>query len=226
MSRKLFIAEQKNYSSWSLRAWLTLRWAGIEFEEHSIDLGQDGYGQGAIADLLAVSPNGLVPALAVGETAIWDTLAIAEWAAEQVPGLWPEDSLVRAQARSVTAEMHSGFAPVRRDLSMNILRRCSPSGLPEETLRSIARIEQIWTQMRGLHGGQGAWLFGRRSIADAFYLPVATRFRTYGIILGPAAQAYADTLLSDADFEQWEADCVADSWDHRGFSIIDGLFRD
>lgn len=220
---RLYIG-QKNYSSWSLRAWLILRWAGIEFDEHLIDLAQEGYGQGRIEEVLSVSPNGLVPALQLSEITIWDTLAIAEWAAEQVPSLWPEDPTTRAQARSVTAEMHSGFVPLRRDLPMNILRRCQARDLPVDTQNAISRVIKIWTEMRAQHEAHGLWLFGRRSIADAFYLPIATRFRTYKIQLNPTAQAYLETLLSDDHFRDWEAASISDSWDVCGLSVIDGIF--
>jgi glutathione S-transferase len=221
---ELVIATQKNYSSWSLRGWLVMRWAGIAFSERAIDLAQPGYGQQAIGELLAVSPGGLVPALRLDGATIWDSLAIAEWAAEQNPSLWPADPLARALARAITAEMHSGAGPIRRDLSMNLARRCQAYGLPDETLHSIDRIQTIWRDCRARFGAHGPWLFGQRSIADAFYLPVATRFRTYGIALDPVSQAWADTALADPDFLEWEAGCEPNSWDHHGFSVIDGLY--
>ena len=225
MHKNSLVIGQKNYSSWSLRGWLVLRWAGIEFDEHLIDLAQEGYGQGRIAEVLSASPNGLVPALQLGDITIWDTLAIAEWTAEQVPSMWPKAPMTRALARSVTAEMHSGFVPLRRDLPMNILRRCNARDLPLDTQNAINRVMEIWTEMRQRHSAEGAWLFGRRSIADAFFLPIATRFRTYGITLNPTAQAYSDTLLSDNDFREWEAASIPDSWDASGFSVLDGLYR-
>lgn len=224
MTAKLIIASQKNYSSWSLRGWLVLRWGKIPFEEVQISLAQPGYGEARIAEVKAASPNGQVPALQAGALCIWDTLAIAEWAAEQSPALWPSDAARRAVARAATAEMHSGFLPIRRDLSMNILRRCTVPALAEETRRAIGRVQELWRSALGAADG-GPFLFGERSIADAFYLPVATRFRTYGIALDPACQAYCDRLLADADFLEWEADCVPDSWDVHGFSVIDGVYR-
>ena len=204
MTTTLFIGP-RNYSSWSLRPWLVLKWAGILFEERLVDLDAPGYGERKIAAVAAVSPGGTVPALLHGELRLWDSLAISEWAAEQKPGvLWPKDAHTRALARAVTCEMHSGFGGVRRDLSMNIRRRCEAKDLPADTLRDIARIEEIWTEFRNAHRGAGVHLFGARSIADAFFTPVTTRFRTYGIRLGPVAQGYADTLLADAAFREWE----------------------
>jgi glutathione S-transferase len=225
MDLTLYIGN-RNYSSWSLRPWLCLRWAKLAFSEVEIDLAQPGYGVQGIAEILAVAPNGRVPALDVDGLVIWDSLAIAEWVAEQVPaGLWPEDPARRAIARSVTAEMHSGFAAVRRDLSMNIRRRSIVAAWPDDTRRDIARIDQLIGGLRRQHAGQGPWLFGERCIADAFYAPVATRFRSYGVSLSADAASWCETVFADADFRAWEAQCVPDSWDRPGYPIIDGLHR-
>ena len=206
---RLYIGN-RNYSSWSLRPWLCLTWAELPFAEVVIDLDQPGYGQAQIAEVLAVSPTGRVPALHVDGLGIWDSLAIAEWAAEQVPSLWPADRSARAIARAVTAEMHAGFAAVRRDLSMNIRRRTRAHGLPAETERELARLDALWTTTRAQFGGAGPYLFGARSIADAFFTPVATRMRTYAIELSPTAAAYRDTLLADDGFQRWEAQVLAE----------------
>ncbi|MEQ1931630.1 MAG: glutathione S-transferase [Parvularculaceae bacterium] len=205
MTTTLFVGP-RNYSSWSLRPWLALKWAGIAFETRVLDLDAPGYGERRIADVVKASPGGTVPALHTGALKLWDSLAICEWAAEQAaPGaLWPKDADQRALARAVSCEMHSGFAGVRRDLSMNIRRRCEAKGLPEDTLRDIARIEEIWTERRWAARAEGAHLFGARSIVDAFFTPVATRFRTYGVKLHAAAQEYCETLLADAAFREWE----------------------
>ncbi len=210
-AKPLLYLGNPNYSSWSLRPWLCLKWARVDFDEQFIELDAPGYGDAKIAAVLAVSPSGRVPALHVGDTVIWDSLAIAEWAAEQASGepLLPADQLLRAQVRSATAEMHSGFAAVRRDLPMNIRRRCTARGLPAETLADIARADALWSGLRAAHASDGPHLFGRRSIADAFYTPVATRFRTYGIKLSALAQAYCDTLLADTAFREWEGRVLA-----------------
>lgn len=223
MTNTLYIGN-KNYSSWSLRPWLVLRWAKIPFEEHEIRLDQPGYGRHAIEEVLRVSPNGRVPALHADGLIIWDSLAIAEWAAEQRPSLWPDNPRLRAEARAVSAEMHSGFECVRRDLSMNIRRRCTVPALPAETSAELARIEAIWTGLRARHAAAGPWLFGARTIADAFYAPVATRMRTYGIKLAAPAQTYCDNVLADPDFRAWEAQCLPNSWDAPGFPVIDKLY--
>ncbi len=226
MPNALYIG-YKNYSSWSLRPWLCLRWAGIPFEERILRLDQPGYGRQQIAEVKVVSPNGSVPALDAGGTTIWDSLAIAEWAAEQAkPGmLWPIDPALRAQARSAACEMHSGFAALRRDLPMNIHRRLdNQPDWPDDTRANLARIDALWTTLRERNAVLGPHLFGKRSIADAFFTPVATRLRTYAVPLSETAAAYRDTLLADSDFLAWEADAIANSWDASGYSVIDGLY--
>jgi glutathione S-transferase len=203
----------KNYSSWSLRPWLALRWAGIAFDERLIPLGGEGYGKSKIPAVLAVSPSGRVPAMQLGNETIYDSLAIGEWAAEQ-PGarLWPSDPMRRAIGRSAVAEMHSGFAAVRRDLSMNIRRRVPSRSWPEDTTADITRLGELWTGLRTRFSADGPWLLGERSLADAFFAPVATRFRTYGVTPPPLAAAWCETLLADADFRAWEADALAEKW--------------
>lgn len=215
----------KNYSSWSLRPWLVLRWGQIPFEERLIRLDQPGYGKGAIAEVRAVSPSGQVPALALGDLTLWDSLAIAEWAAEESPGLWPRDRAVRALARAATCEMHSGFAPIRRDLPMNIHRRCPAQDWVPETRASLERLFALWGALRERHGDRGPWLLGERSIADAFFTPVATRLRSYSVPLPEALAAYRDTLLADADFRAWEAEAIPNSWDASGLSVVDNMYR-
>lgn len=202
----IFYYAVRNYSSWSLRPWLALTWAGIPFEERFVDLDQEGYGQSAVKDAKAVSPSGKVPALVADGLSIWDSLAICEWAAEEAPAakLWPADRRVRAEARSVTAEMHSGFSALRRDLTMNIRRRAAAQNWADDVKRDIDRMVEIWTQFRSAPRGEGPYLFGARTIADAFFTPVATRFRTYSVALPPLAAAYAQTLLADPAFVTWE----------------------
>lgn len=198
-----------------MRPWLALRWAGIGFDETVIPLGGVGYGKSKIAEVLAVSPSGKVPALEVDGVTIWDSLAICEWAHEQAPqaGLWPTDSVRRALARSAAAEMHSGFAALRRDFSMNIRRRAPLVAAPgADALEDVARVQELWTSLRTVYGDRGPFLLGARSIADAMFTPVATRFRTYGVALEPIPQAYVDALLSDQDFMAWEAAAEAEPW--------------
>ena len=202
----------KNYSSWSMRPWLALKWAGIAFEERVIQLGGMGYGKSQIGEILAVSPSGRVPALQVGDTTIWDSLAICEWAAEQMPDLWPLQPEVRAVARSAAAEMHSGFAALRRDGSMNIRRRADARDWPEDTRGDVARLQELWGALRGTYGAGGPYLFGRRSITDAMFAPVCTRLRTYDVKIDAVAQAYCATIFADAVFLEWERGALAETW--------------
>ena len=208
----------KNYSSWSLRPWLALKWAGIDFAEHVIPLDAVGYGKSKIAAILAVSPSGRVPALhvhtATGDRVIHDSLAISEWAAEEKPAahLWPDDRLTRAECRAATAEMHSSFAELRRAMPFNLRRRAAPRAWSDAVQGDIARITELWTATRGQYGSQGPWLYGTRSIADAFYAPVCTRFRTYGVSLPKVCAEYSETLFADAHFREWERAAVAESW--------------
>jgi glutathione S-transferase len=206
----LFIGN-KNYSSWSMRPWLALRWAGFAFEERVLQLGATGYGKSKVPDILGASPSGRVPALHVDGAAIHDSLAICEFAAETAAHLWPSDRIARARARALAAEMHSGFAALRAALPMNIRRRVAAQDWSADVRGDIARIVEMWSEARAT-APHGPYLFGARTIADAFYAPVATRFRTYGVILPEPAQAYCDTLLRDDAFLDWERAAIAESW--------------
>ena len=213
MTTPVLYIGNKNYSSWSMRPWLALTWAGIAFEERVIALGGPGYGKSKIDDILAVSPSGRVPALHVGDTVIWDSLAICEWAAEQKPDVvWPTSAEARAVARSAAAEMHAGFAALRRDGSMNIRRRAGVRDWPEDTRADVQRLQELWGVLRGLYGAEGPFLFGRRSIADAFFAPVCTRLRTYEVAVDALSQAYCDAVFADAAFLEWERAAIAETW--------------
>jgi glutathione S-transferase len=200
MTAKLIIGN-KNYSSWSLRAWFLLSEAGIEFEEERILLDKDD-----TADRIAeFSPAGLLPVLVLDDLTVWDTLAIAETVAERWPekNLWPADTRLRAHARSVSAEMHAGFAALRAQMPMNCRAMGRKVPLPEALTNDIDRVIAIWSQCRKQYGGE--WLFGDFSIADAMYAPVVLRFRTYGINLPEAAAGYAQRVLESAAMQDWLA---------------------
>jgi glutathione S-transferase len=209
----LFIGN-KNYSSWSMRPWLALRWAGIEFIEEMMPLGPRGAGPNPA--FLLVSPSGTVPALELpeGET-IWDSMAICEWAYEAAPGagLWPTDPLARALARSAACEMHSGFGAVRQEMPMNVRRRKTEHALSDAAKANVARIDALLSTLIKRFDTHGTgWIFGHRTIADAFYAPVATRFRTYNVALSPLTQKWCNTLFADADFQAWEREAIAETW--------------
>jgi glutathione S-transferase len=218
----LFIGNRA-YSSWSLRPWLVLRWAGISFEERLINLDAPGYAEQSIAEVRAVSPSGRVPALRVGADSIWDSLAIAEWAAEQRPQalLWPTDPVARMYARCATAEMHSGFAAVREHLPMCLRVRRPEQAWNPATRRELDRIRTLWTSLRERFGAGGPWLLGARSIADAFFAPVVTRLRTYSVAMPPVVNEYCETVLEDADFLEWEKAGLAEPAPQRFVRQID-----
>lgn len=225
MSLTLFIGE-RNYSSWSLRPWLVLKWSGLPFQEQFISLDQPGYGDSRIAAIAAVSPSGKLPALHANGLAVWDSLAISEWIAEAAPEarLWPVDAADRAQARALASEMHAGFPALRRDLPMNIRRRCAAQDWARDTRLDLDRVAAIWGEYRRRHADKGPHLFGARTIADAFFTPVATRLRTYSVALTPLADAYRDTLLSDPAFKEWETRALAEWQQPFSRAEIDGLY--
>jgi len=199
----------KNYSSWSLRPWLLLEHLAIPFEEVRIPL----YTPESRPMLLAHSPSGKVPALIDGALTIWDSLAICEYVAELDGGraAWPADRTARALARSVSAEMHSGFATLRELMPMNVRGRDRHVAQTDALREDIARVQQIWTTCRARAASDGPWLFGRFSIADAMFAPVACRFRTYGVACDGAAGAYLATLLDHPAMQRWAAAGEAES---------------
>lgn len=206
----LFIGN-KNYSSWSMRPWLALKWGGIAFEERLIPLGGEGYGRSQIKEVRAVSPNGRVPALHLGGAVVYESLAICEWAAEQAPALWPADALTRAEARSAACEMHAGFMALRRDMSCNIRRRLERArDWPAATRADLVQLFELWERLTARFGGP--FLFGERSIADAMYAPMATRLRTYAVETPRPARRYCETIFADAAFREWEQAGEAENW--------------
>jgi glutathione S-transferase len=207
------IIGSKNWSSWSLRPWLVLKMAGNPFDEVSIALRRPE----TKAQILQHSPSGKIPALEIrenGATAtVWDSLAICETLAERHPekGLWPQDGLARAEARSICCEMHSGFFELRKRLPMEVAARHVSPPMDDVLESEIARVLTLWTSALGHYGRDGGFLFGRFSIADAFYAPVVTRFETYGIPLPGPARAYADRILALAPMRDWAAAAKAEA---------------
>jgi glutathione S-transferase len=196
----------KNISSWSLRPWIALKAGVIPFAEERVRLRQPD----SKAEILRLSPSGKVPALKTENGIVWDSLAILEYLAEHHPscGLWPKDAEARAAARSISAEMHSGFATVRNDMSMDLLARLPTPPMSPALEADIRRIVSIWMETRSRYGKSGPFLFGTFTNADAMFAPVATRFRTYGVDLAKfgdngTAQAYADAILAMPEMAEW-----------------------
>jgi glutathione S-transferase len=203
MAARILVIGNRNYSSWSLRPWLFLKRNGIAFEEVRVSL----YQTNSKKQLLRYSPSGKVPVLIEGETCVWDSLAILEYLAETHPhaGGWPADPIARATARSVCAEMHSGFPALRQNLSMNVRKLFAPRTWPPEVNEEIERIQTLWQSCRARHGADGRFLFGRFSIADAMYAPVVWRFTGYSVPLAPAARAYCEAMLALPSMQEWQA---------------------
>lgn len=206
MSTPILVIGNKNYSSWSLRPWLAMRVAGFAFQELRIPL----YRPGAAEEIRRYSPTGKVPCLVAGAVRVWDSLAILEYVAETQP-LWPQDPVARAMARSVSAEMHSGFQELREHMSMNVRMRYPGKGHTAGALADIARVTALWSECRVQHGSGGEFLFGEFSAADAMYAPVVMRFRTYEVELPATCRAYADAILALPAMREWIAAAEAET---------------
>jgi glutathione S-transferase len=205
MSLVLFIGN-KAYSSWSLRPWLLMRALDIPFEEWVTPL----YVEGSREKMLREGPTGKVPVLRDGGLAVWDSLAIVEYLAEKFPEktVWPRAAAARARARSLCAEMHSGFQALRRACPTNFRRdrRAAPLEIDEDARADLARIEKIFAEK------EGAFLFGDFSAADAFFAPVVSRLDAYALAMAPRAQDYCDAVLALPDFAEWREGAKAEDW--------------
>lgn len=209
MKAMLYIGN-RNYSSWSLRGWLLARLSGMNFEERVIPLYTPDTG----AQVLAVSPSGLLPCLHRGSAMVWDSYAIAEYLHEHYPqaGIWPGDPAQRAHARSISAEMHSGFADLRRAMPMDIHASKPGRSYSTEVQANLRRIGQIWTECRSRFGAGGEFLFGAWSGADCMYAPVVMRFRSYGVETNAAAQQYVSAVCAHRDVAEWTSAALAEPW--------------
>jgi len=197
----------KNYSSWSLRGWLATKLSGAPFEEVPVRL----VGRGSNPANKSFSPSGLVPALHDGDVVVWDTLAISEYLAERHPGMWPTDPRARAHARSIAAEMHSGFGALRNEMSMCIRERVDVRPWSDALIADIERIGTVWTDARTRFGRGGAFLLGAFSLADCFYAPVVFRFQTYLVEPAGVAGEYAAAMRAHPFLREWEAAALAEA---------------
>lgn len=209
MTLKLVIGN-KNYSSWSMRPWMAMKIAGIPFEDRVISLDDPVFKP----ELAKLTPAGKVPVLIDGDRHIWESLAIIEYVAEKFPGagLWPADAAARAHARVTSAEMHAGFAPLRRHCAMNMRRPPQKRELTPEVQSDVARIERMWSDCRARFGQGGPFLFGAAGAADAMYAPVVSRFHTYAIEVGEDARAYMKAVMALPAWSEWEKAARQESW--------------
>jgi glutathione S-transferase len=204
---KLVIAN-KNYSSWSMRPWLAAKAAGVEFDEEIIWLRHPE----TAALIKMQSPNGRVPALIDGDIVVFESIAILEYLAEIVPALWPEDRAERAHARSISAEMHAGFAPLRRACPMNMKRRPASIVLDAEVQANVERIVDLIVGCRARFGRDGDFLFGRTfNNADAMWAPVVNRLHVYDVAVPPIVRHYMDAVMATPMWREWEEAALAET---------------
>ncbi|MBK8177118.1 MAG: glutathione S-transferase family protein [Rhodospirillales bacterium] len=210
MSDFTLVIANKAYSSWSLRPWLAMRMAGINFDEVVIPLRQPDTAE----RIARHSPAGKVPILHAGSTTIWDSMAILEYLAERFPDrrLWPTDPGARAHARCVSAEMHAGFAALRSNMPMQVLKSLPGRGRTPDVDQDISRILALWADCRARFGADGPFLFGAFCNADAMFAPVVTRFRTYGVTLDAVGNAYSAAVLALPAMAAWCAEAAVEPW--------------
>jgi glutathione S-transferase len=202
----LYIAN-KNYSSWSLRPWAVMTELGIPFEENLVVFADGPNWE----EFRKFSPSGLVPCLKDGEVTIWESLAIVEYLAERHPGVWPEDAVARAWARSATAEMHGGFSALRNQCSMTCGQRVQLHEFGDSLKKDLDRLQELWTEGLGNFGGP--FLTGQSFTAvDAFYAPVAFRIQTYGLPLKDKSAAYVQSLLNTDSIQAWYEEALKEPW--------------
>ncbi|MCP4898796.1 MAG: glutathione S-transferase family protein [bacterium] len=208
MSDLKLVIGNKNYSSWSMRPWLALKMTGADFEEIVIPLKHENTHE----QILEHSPSGWVPVLKDRSVTIWDSLAISEYVGEQYPdaGLWPKEAATRAVARSVVAEMHSGFGALRRNMPMDCRGSRPGQGRADGVQRDIDRIVEVWESC--LQRSGGPFLFDEFSLADAFYAPVVSRFRTYGVELDGSAEKYVEAVWEQEHVAEWVEGAKQEPW--------------
>jgi glutathione S-transferase len=212
MTLKL-ITGNKVYSSWSLRGWLAVKQSGLHFDEVIVPLYDDNWEQRKREDDLAPSA-GKVPILWDGGAVIWDSMAIIDYLADKVgrDRYWPKDDVARGMARSMAAEMHSGYMALRRECPMNTRKSFQDITVSAETRTDAIRILQTWAEARSRFGKEGPYLFGTFSAADIMLAPVVTRFVTYGFTLPGFAQSYVDTMMAHPWMEEWYAGAAQETW--------------
>ena len=210
MPQPHLVIGNKNYSSWSLRPWIAMRVAGIEFSEEVIVLDQPD----TKARILAHGSAARVPILRHGEIVVWESLAILEYLAEvyRDARLWPAAPAARALARAVSSEMHAGFQALRKHCPMNMRRAKAALDLPPEVQADVRRIEDLWRTCRDGHGSDGPFLFGRFTNADAMFAPVVNRFEIYAVPVSPATRDYMEAVMALPAWAVWKQAAVEEPW--------------
>jgi glutathione S-transferase len=208
MPELTLVIGNKNYSSWSLRAWIMMKHLEIPFREVLLPLYTPEFKE----ELEQYGPGGRVPVLTQGKLCLWDSLAICEYVAELAGKGWPKDQQTRALARCVSAEMHSGFGNLRSLWPLNARARNRHTAVTTSLEADVDRIDEIWNDCRHRFGAGGPWLFGEYSIADAMYAPVVLRFNTYGARISETARWYMATVLEDAPLQEWLSAAKEEPW--------------
>ena len=207
----------KNYSSWSLRPWLLLKHFGIPFTEHLVSVAGRDYNPA----LKPLAGNARVPCLHEDGFQVWESLAIAETLAERYPQMWPADPRARARARSISAEMHAGFAQLRTAMPMNLKLKLKGKPATPEVQRDIDRVAEIWEEARTQFATAGGpWLFGAFSVADAMFAPIVWRFHVYNVALPPVAAAYRDAMLAHPAMQEWYAAGLLETEAHAHYDRL------
>ncbi|NML95213.1 glutathione S-transferase family protein [Novosphingobium olei] len=208
----------KNYSSWSLRGWLACKQSGLAFEEITVPLYGEDWDERKTRDGALAPSSGKVPILWDGEgedaAVVWDSLAIIEYLADKVgrDRFWPKDEAARGMARSMVAEMHSSYLPLRRQMPMNVRRRVTGMAVSEDVRADIVRILTLWAEARARFGQGGPFLFGTFCAADIIYAPVVSRFLTYGVGVPGFAQAYMEAMWEHPWMQAWIASAEEEEW--------------
>ena len=207
----------KNYSSWSLRSWLLMKHFDIPFAEHMVSVAGRDYN----ASLKPLAGNARVPSLHEDGFQVWESIAIAEFLAERYSQMWPADAQARARARCISAEMHAGFAKLRTAMPMNLKFKLKGRPATPEVQREIDRVVEIWEEARTrFASGNGPWLFGEFSVADAMYAPIACRFNVYNVPLPPVAAAYRDAILAHPAIPEWQASALTETEAHAHYDQL------
>ena len=210
MNKPTLIIANKNYSSWSLRPYMAMAQFGIPFEEKLIPFGEPAFGKAVHRH----SKAGLVPVLKHTGLVIWDSLAIMEYLAETWPKkqMWPKNKAARAMARSISAEMHSGFTALRSACPMNLRRSQKPIVVNDAVLKDVARFEYLVAECRKHYGKGGPFLFGKFSLADAMFTPLVTRLETFAFPVKPTTLAYMNAVIKTTAFQSWKAAALKEKW--------------
>jgi glutathione S-transferase len=220
------VIANKLYSSWSMRPWLVLRANDIAFTETVIPLRQPDTSE----RIRKFSPTGLLPVLIDGECVVWESLAIVSYLADRFPDrpIWPEGDLARrAHAKAISVEMHAGFKTLRQVCPMNLGKRFATPHLDAPLEADIRRIEELWRDTRTRFGGEGGFLFGAFSAADAMYAPVVTRLDSYQLPVAEDTRTYMDTVLAHPAFLEWKREAFAEAWQiadyEAGHTVVEDL---